>query len=221
MGPPGAGKGTQAQLLAEKFDLYHFETSKIIEKNFANIDKNDFVKVDGEKYFLLKEKKLRDSGKWMSPSLISFWTKNKIRDLEKESKGIVISGSPKTLHEAQEITPLLKKNYGSKNIKVILLKQRSEVSIRRNSRRRICELMRHSILYNKENSRMKFCPLDGSKLIYREDSSPKIIREKLEEYKERTLPIINYFKREGIRIREINGENPIIDVFKNILKAFK
>ncbi len=219
MGPPGSGKGTQAELLAEKLNLYHFETSEIIEKNFAIAKKGDFVKIGGKKYFLSEEKKLRKSGKWMSPPLIAFWVKNKIKDLAKEGEGIVMSGSPKTIYEGKETTPLLKRLYGVPNIKVILIKQRPEVSILRNNKRRICQLMRHSILYTKETAKLKKCPFDGSKLIRREDSNPKIIRSKIKEFQDRTLPLVDYFKQQGLKIKKISGEQSVANVFKDILRA--
>jgi adenylate kinase len=221
MGPPGAGKGTQAELLAEKLDICHFETSEIIEKNFATARKGDFVKIGTKKYFLSEEKKLRRSGKWMSPPLIAFWVKNKIKMLAKEGEGMVISGSPKTLYEAEQVIPLLKKLYGKPNIKIVLIEQKPEVSIWRNSKRRICQLMRHPILYTKETAKLKKCPFDGSKLIRREDSNPEIIKAKLKEFQERSLPIISYFKKQGLKVREVNGEPPVADVFKDILKVLR
>jgi len=221
MGPPGSGKGTQAELLAEKLDICHFETSEIIEKNFATAEKDDFVKIGSEKYLLSKEKKLRRSGKWMSPPLIAFWVKNRVKMLAKEGEGMVMSGSPKTLYEAEQIIPLLKQLYGKANIKIILIKQRPEVSIWRNSRRKICQLMRHPILHTKETAKLKKCPFDGSKLIKREDNNPKIIRAKLKEFQERSLPIIDYFKKQGLKVKEVNGEPPVADVFKDILKVLR
>jgi adenylate kinase len=221
LGPPGSGKGTQGELLAEKFNLYHLETSEIIERNFANIKKSDFVKVGKKKYFLWKERKLRQTGKLMSPPLIFFWVEEKIKEVIKEDKGIVLSGSFKTLYEAEELTPFIKKVYGPSSIRVILLKQRPEVSIFRNSRRRICELMRHSLLYSKETARLKTCPFDGSKLIHREDNKPAVIREKLQEFKERTMPVVGYFKKHGVRVLEINGEQSVADVFKDILEKLR
>lgn len=221
MGPPGSGKGTQSELLAEKLNLNHLETSEIIEKNFAVAKKGDFVKIGGKKYFISEEKKLRESGKWMSPPLIAFWAKDKIKMLAEEGEGLAISGSPKTLYEAEKIVPLLKKLYGTSNIMVILIKLRPEVSIWRNSRRRICQLMRHSILYTKETAKLKYCPFDGSKLIHREDSKPEVIKSKLNEFKERALPIVGYFKKEGIKVKEVNGEQSVANVFKDILKALK
>jgi adenylate kinase len=221
LGPPGSGKGTQAELLAEKLDICHLETSEIIEKNFATARKGNFVKIGTKIYFLSKEKKLRQLGKWMSPPLIAFWVKNKIKMLAKEEEGLVMSGSPKTLYEAEQVIPLLKKLYGKSNIKIILIKQKPEVSIWRNSKRRICQLMRHPILYSKETAKLEKCPFDGSKLTRREDSNPEIIKAKLKEFKERSLPTINYFKKQGLKVKEVRGEPPVADVFKEILKKIK
>ena len=68
---------------------------------------------------------------------------------------------------------------------------------------------------------MKLCPFDGSKLVLREDSNPEVIKSKLEEYKERTLPLIDYFKKQGLRVKEVNGEKSVVEVFKDILRALK
>ncbi len=217
LGPPGSGKGTQAELLAKRLDLYHLETSEIIEKNLDGIKRNDFVIVGGKKYFIWEEKELRKSGEIMSPLLIAFWVKNKIRKLAKEGEGIVFSGSPRTVHEAQEITPLLKKLYGSSNIQIILIKQKLETSIWRNSRRRTCALMRHPILFTKETNKLKICPLDGSKLVVRKDDNPKVIKTRLKEYKERTLPLIDYFKKQGLGIKEVSGEKTVAEVFHAVI----
>lgn len=155
------------------------------------------------------------------PSFNYFLGKKQDKGGCKRGKGIVFSGSPKTLYEAKEITPSLKKTYGAPNIRIIPIKQRAEVSVLRNSKRRICQLMRHPILYNKENAKLKLCPFDGSKLVLREDSNPEVIKSKLEEYKERTLPLIAYFKKQGLKVKEVNGEKSVVEVFKDILRALK
>ena len=81
--------------------------------------------------------------------------------------------------------------------------------------------MRHSILYNEQNAKLKTCPFDGSKLIHREDSKPEVIRGKLKEFKERTLPVIDYFKKQHLKVTEVNGEQSVADVFKDVLKVIK
>ena len=102
----------------------------------------------------------------------------KIKALSKEKKGIVFAGSPRTLYEAEKILPLLEKLYGKANIKIFLLDLPLEQSIWRNSHRRICELMRHPILYNKETLKLTHCPLDGSKLIKRALDKPEVIKKR-------------------------------------------
>jgi len=218
LGPPGSGKGTQAELVSEKLNLYYIETSKIIEVNVMKARPGDFVKIKGKKYSLLSEKKLWQTGKLCTPEVVSFWMKNKIKELSKEKAGLVFAGSPRTFYEGKEIVPLLKKLYGSKNIKVILIEISPEETIFRNSNRRICELMRHPILYSKETEKLKRCPLDGSKLLKRKGlDDPEVIKVRLKEYQERTFPLIEYFEKEGLEVQKINGSPPPADVFKNIL----
>jgi len=219
MGPPSSGKGTQAELLAEKFNLYHMESSEIIEANFANAKKGDFVKVKGKKYFLVDEKQIRDSGGLMSFPLITFWMTNKIKELAKKGKGIVASGWPRSLYEVNEETPLLKKLYGKNNVRVILLELSEKEVIWRGTHRRTCELMRHPTLYSKETAKLKKCPFDGSRLLIRKDDTTEAIRVRLKRYREDTLPVVDAFKKQGIEIKKINGSPPPAIIFKNILKT--
>lgn len=221
LGPPGSGKGTQSELLAEKTGLYHIETSEIIEKNLIGIKPSDFVKVGREKFFLTEEKKLRESGGLMSPPLIAFWTKNKVKEVHQREWGIIFSGSPRTLFEGKEVLPLLKKLYSLENIQLVLLDITEEDSIWRNSHRRTCKLLRHPIVWLPETKNLKKCSLDGSELVRRKDDNPEIIRTRLKEFRERTLPLINYFKKEGVKVKKINGSLPPAEVFSAILKAVK
>jgi adenylate kinase len=222
MGPPGSGKGSQATLLAEKLDFFYFETSGIIEKKIEKAKKGSFVVVDGKKYYFDKQKELWRTGKLFDPPLTAFFVQDEIKKLYREGRGIIFSGSPRTLYEGQKIIPLLKKLYGDKDILVISLQISAQESIFRNSHRRICELLRHPILYSKDNEKLKKCPLDGSKLIRRKGlDDPKIIKIRLEEYKERTLPVIDYFKQQGLKVIKVNGSPPPAVVFKKILKLLK
>ncbi|PIS39770.1 MAG: hypothetical protein COT33_00265 [Candidatus Nealsonbacteria bacterium CG08_land_8_20_14_0_20_38_20] len=222
LGPPGAGKGTQAGLISEKLNLYYLETSKIIEANIMRAKPGDFVKIEGKKYPLLNEKILWKTGKLCTPEVVSLWVKNKTKELSREGRGVVFAGSPRTLYEGKKVIPFLKKIYGTKNIKVFLLDVSPEETISRNSQRRICELIRHPILANEETEKITKCPLDGSKLIRRKGlDEPKVIRVRLKEYKERTEPLIDYFKEQGLEVKKINGEKPVVNVYGVLLKEFQ
>lgn len=219
-GPPGAGKGTQAELLSEKLNLYYLETSKIIEANINTAKEGDFVEVDGQKFFLSNEKNLWLSGKLNSPPVVTFWVIQKIKELSKEGKGIVMAGSPRTVYEAEREIPILIDNYGRDAIAAVLIEISPEETLFRNSNRRICELMRHPIIFTEETKKLTICPLDGSKLIRREGlDDPETIKVRLKEYKERTFPLIEVLERHGVEIKNINGEQTVEAVFNDILKA--
>ncbi|MDI6602920.1 MAG: nucleoside monophosphate kinase [Patescibacteria group bacterium] len=222
MGPPGAGKGIQAILLSEKFDLFYLETSGIIEKKINEAKKNEFVLVEGKKYYFAKQKELWKRGKLFEPPFTTYLVQEKIKELFKEGKNLVLSGSPRSLYEGERVIPLLKKIYGTRNIKIILLEITPQETIKRNSQRRICQLMRHPILWTKETVNLKKCPLDGSKLVKRKGlDDPETIKVRLKEYRERTLPLLNYFKKKKLKVYKINGSPPPAVVFKNILKVLK
>jgi adenylate kinase len=220
-GPPGAGKGTQAELLSDKLSLYYFETSKILEKEFNN-PSQEVVEVDNEKFEASNEKRLWLGGKLCSPPFVSYLVKENIRKLAKEGKNLILAGSPRTVYEGEKIIPLLKELYGEENIRVILIEISPEETIFRNSHRRICELMRHPILYSEETKDLSICPLDGSKLIRREGlDDPKTIKTRLKEYADRTYPVVEIFEKQGIKVKKVNGEQSVADVFKEILSAIE
>ncbi|MDO8435762.1 MAG: nucleoside monophosphate kinase [bacterium] len=222
IGPPGSGKGTQGELLSEKLNLYYFEAAKVGEEKINKAKKGEYVIADGKKYYFEKEKKLWQTGKLWSPPFITALVKKKIEELAEAGNSIILSGSPRTLYEGERIAPLLIKLYGKENINIILIEQSAEASIFRNAHRKICELMRHPMLWTKETSKLKNCPLDGSKLLKRKGlDDPETIKIRLKEYKERTYPLIGLFRKQGLKIKKINGEQLVVDVFKDILRVFK
>ena len=214
LGPPGAGKGTQANLLAEHLGLEHIETSKILEKVFR--ERKGSVKIDGKEYSFEKEIEMWKSGELCSPPLVVHLLQGKIKELALAQKSIVFSGSPRTLFEAEKIMPLLENLFGRKNIFIFFAKLSVEESVFRNSHRRICELMRHPILWNKEAENLKYCPLDGSKLIKRGLDKPEIIKERCKVFEKRTRPILKWLREHGYEITEINAAPPVANIFKEI-----
>ena len=219
-GPPGAGKGTQAGLLAERLGFYYFETSKILERAFSPDNKEKELEIDGKIYTMEEERKKWKSGELNSPPFVTQLVQKNIKNLFEQGESIILAGSPRTIYEAERVTPVLEKLYGKENIKVILLEIKPEETIFRNSHRKICELMRHSILFNKETENLTTCPLDGSRLVKRKDlDAPETIKVRIKEYTERTLPMIEYFKKNNIKVKKINGEQTVSDVFKDILEA--
>lgn len=222
LGPPGSGKGTQAELISSVFNLHCFETSKILEQRFRDAKDDEFVEADGEKFYLKDEKKLWETGFLCSPPFVAQLVIEKIKDLHAEGKGIIFSGSPRTLYEGEKITPYIKDLYGVDDTKVIFLNVSADETIYRNSHRRICKLMRHSILFSDETKDLEFCPIDGSELMKREGlDDAESIKVRINEFEERTMPLFDFFKREGLSVSEINGSNSPVEVFEEIMKVLK
>ena len=222
LGAPGAGKGTQGELLAEKLSYYYFETSKILEDKFNSAEEGEVLEVEGKEYRISDEKNFWKTGKLCSPPFVSYLVKHKIRQLADEGKSLILSGSPRTLHEGEKLMPFLKELYRMENIKIVMLDITPEETIFRNSHRRICKLMRHPILFSEETKNLTKCPLDGSELIQRKGLDDiETIKIRLEEYKERTLPLIDYFKEHNLNLIKINGSPAPAVVFNNIMESLK
>src|SRR6185369_15422213 len=106
-GPPGAGKGTQSELLAEKMGLYLFETSKILESQFKTGKPNEVFTIEGKDYTLADELKKWKSGELNSPPWVTYLTMEEIKKLAEEGENVILSGSPRTVYEAEREMPLI------------------------------------------------------------------------------------------------------------------
>lgn len=221
-GPPGAGKGTQSELLSEALGYYHLESSKVLERCFKNESPDKTFTVDGKDYKVGDEIENWKKGVLTSPPFITVLMMEEFKKLAKDGESFILSGSPRTVYEAEKEMPVLEQLYGKENIKIAMIEISAEVTIFRNTHRKICELMRHSILFNKETEKLKLCPLDGSKLVRRKDlDDPETIKVRLEEYKNRTLPLIEYYKNNGFDVKIIDGEKYVAEVHEQILKAIQ
>ncbi len=218
-GQPGAGKGAQAELLAEKLGYYHFESSKVLETCFKTESPEKVFTIDGADFKVSDEIAKWEAGELASPSLVVFLMTEKIKELARDEKSIIFSGSPRTLYEAQKEIPLFVELYGKENIHFILLEISAETTMFRNSHRRICELMRHSIMFSEETEKLTLCPLDGSKLVKRKGlDDPDTIKNRLVIYQEQTFPVVEFVEKEGISLTRVHGEKSIAEVFENILQ---
>jgi len=221
-GQPGAGKGTQAEILAEKTGYYHFESSKIIEFHIKNDETGKTYDIEGQTYKIEDEKSRWESGLLNSPPLVVFWMVEKIKELSCEGKSIIFSGSPRTVYEAEKEIPLLKHLYGAENIRFVMLEISAETTIQRNSHRRICDLVRHSILFTPETENLTLCPLDGSALVKRKGLDDlETIKKRIEIYKEQTYPVAQIIEKEGLKVNKVNGEQSPANVHKDVFEIVK
>ncbi len=218
IGPPGSGKGTQAILSEKEFGFEHVESSQLIEDKFKNTKEGDPDWDEVE-----KERDLFDKGILNSPPFVAKLIVERVRRLAKEGTSIVLSGSPRTLYEAEKEMPVIVEEYGKENVIIIHIAVSEETSIARNSKRRICKKNRHPILYTPETKDLEFCPEDGSPLIDRGVlDDPETIKVRLEEYKERTEPVLEYARKEsGIEPKLVDGEQSVESIFEKVKKIIE
>ncbi len=219
-GPPGAGKGTQANLLAARFGLFHLDTGKYVEHVVHDPQyKDDPV--------IKRERVIFDSGVLCTPTWVLDITKDRVAHLSKAEFGIVFSGSPRTMYEAfgddkhKGLIKVLEEKYGKENLTFLYLKIDPEESIARNSRRMVCEVCGTGLLYIDANHHHEMCPLCGGKLVRRTVDNPKVFDTRIREYHERTMPILDALRAKHYTITEINGRPLPYQVLNEILKKLK
>ncbi len=216
IGPPGSGKGTIANLLEDNLGFKHMESSKLIEEKFEKTKPGDPEWEEVE-----KERELFNAGVLTTSSFVFGLIKGKVQEMSALGKSIVLSGSPRTLEEARYELPIFIEEYGKENVHVILMDVSPEVSISRNSRRRICEKKRHPIPWTPETENITVCPEDGSRLIDRGTlDDPETIKIRLETYAKETEPILGYIEEEfGITPVIVDGEQEVDVRFEETKKA--
>ena len=222
MGPPGAGKGTQAELLTKTKNLVHFDTGRYLEELLYNPRlkkdkvifsprKNNFVFCENK--IIREQRKLFESGKLVTPSWLLGRMIRKVKGFAKADLGIAISGSPRSIYEAfgdksrKGLMKALEQSYGKKNIFIFVIKISENQSIKRNSARLICSVCERPLL-KIENYKLKIgkrCPFCAGKLYKRILDKPEIIKKRLAEYKTQTLPVIKALKNKNYQYLEIDG----------------
>lgn len=215
-GSPGAGKGTQANLLSWTKGFIHFDTGRFLEKylhDSAN-QKNAVVQ---------RERKIFDSGKLNTPEWVLKIVTEKTEEIAKAGLSIVYSGSPRTMFEAlgdkrtEGLIAALEGLYGKKNIIPIVLKVRPDSSTHRNIHRRICAICKNAVLYTDETHAHKTCPICGGELKKRILDNPETMKIRLKEYAERTKPIFAWLKKRGYKLIKIDGEPEPYKVHQKIM----
>jgi len=215
-GPPGAGKGTQAELLAERHGFHHFETSQVLEAAFTQKD-HDTVEVDGIVYPFTEEQRKFLTGELCTPEVVAYFLKEAIKDFARKGISVVFSGSPRTRYESEAILPVLEEQYGKEGIYAFLLACVSETSVARNTKRRICVVCRlpHPGMVDQEI--LKECRRCGGELMRRLGLDvEKIIWKRLQEFSERTMPAIDVARRRGIVVYELDAEREAEEVFRDM-----
>ena len=190
--------------------MVNFDTGKLLEAIWHDPKRQ-------KEALVVRERALFDGGQLNSPSFVLSEVRKKTLELAKKGLGVVYSGSPRTIFEAEGLVPKLESLYGKERVFFFLLDVDEKDSIARNSRRRLCNFCKTGLLalfYPSKNP--KYCPNCAGSLYRRSVDDPKIIPKRLIEYKERTLPIVTYLKKHGHKVIKLNGRKAPYLVFKEV-----
>jgi len=203
LGPPGAGKGTQAERLVEDFGLPYYATGIILREAVA------------EESELGKEaKKYMDDGELVPDELISRAVAERFESGETDS-GFLLDGFPRTVGQADVLDDLLRSR-GRELTSVLLIEAPDDEVVRRLSGRRTCAKGNH--VYHVEFDPPKHddvCDQDGSRLIQRDDDRPETVRKRLAVYHDQTEPLIELYDARDLLMR-FDGTRPPEEVHDRI-----
>ncbi len=219
-GAPGSGKSVQSNLLTEKRKMLRLESSKALEKVFLNTKEKE-IEINDTIYNLEEQEKRWREGFLCEDEFVSFVIKDNLDKLREKEETILIDGYPRTESQAKIAVPIFLSYYSVSDILVIFLNVDEEESIKRNTNRRVCSLMRHSIIDTKETKNLTICPIDGSSLERRAMDEEKIIKKRLRLFKEKTFPVLDYFASQKITTIHVDGSGTISDVFFRTLKEIE
>jgi adenylate kinase len=192
LGPPGAGKGTQAERLVDDFDLPYYATGDILR---AAVKDESPLGVEAKRYM--------EKGDLVPDELICKAIMEGV-DSDEAADGFLLDGFPRTIGQAEVLEGALERR-GRRLTATLLIEAPDEEVIRRLSGRRICTKKGH--LYHVEFDPPKhdgFCDQDGSPLIQREDDRPETIRHRLGVYHQQTKPLIEWYEGRGL-LRRFDG----------------
>ena len=203
IGPPGAGKGTQADRLRIDFGLPFISTGEMLR---ANVRSGTELGVQAKQYM--------DAGDLVPDKLILAMAGERLREADAED-GFILDGFPRTLEQARALERQLTE-HGRRITAAILIDVPDEEVVRRLSGRRMCVKNGHN--YHVEfdpPKREGVCDQDGSRLIQRDDDKPEVVRNRLAVYHDQTEPLISYYDQQGL-MRRIDGTRSPDEVHDHI-----
>ena len=206
LGPPGVGKGTQADLIAAKFQQPKISTGDILREA-----------VRSKTRLGVEAKSFMDQGKLVPDSVVVGIVKEKLSQPE-TARGFLLDGFPRTVPQAEELKTLLQ-TQGKRLDRVVNIRVPREEVIRRLTGRRSCPTCKG--VYHVEFAPSKsegVCDRCGGTLVQRSDDKKDTVEARLSVYEQQTAPLIDYYRREGL-LSEVDGSGPIEAVQQRVLDA--
>lgn len=206
LGPPGAGKGTQANEIVERYNIPHISTGDILREN---IKKGTDLGLEAKKYM--------DQGNLVPDSLVLDLIQERISRADTKD-GFLLDGFPRNVSQATALDAELDK-LGIKLDKVINIIVDPKKLIERATSRRVCPTCgeTYNIVAKPPKVEGK-CDKDGSDLIIRSDDTEETVSRRIEVYTEQTSPLIDYYKAQGT-LFDVDGSQSIEQVTEDIFKG--
>lgn len=208
LGPPGAGKGTQAEILAEKLKLVHVSSGDLFRENLKN--KTELGR---------KAQSFVDRGELVPDDITIGMVRDRLMQADCLN-GAILDGFPRTPAQAEALTKLLA-DLGGRVVSVPFIYVPDEVLIERLTGRWTCRAQGH--IYHEKNNPPRVpgvCDQDGSALYQREDDKRETVMRRIQVYQEQTAPLIDYYRRQGL-LDQIDGTIGIMNVTDLMLKAIQ
>ena len=204
LGAPGAGKGTQAEVICEKLKIPAISTGNIIREALKNGTEL------GQ-----KAKAYMDAGALVPDEVVIAIIKERLSQ-EDCKNGFILDGFPRTVPQAEALDAM-----GVVIHKVLDIEVPDETIQKRLSGRRVCESCGASYHVDfKPSSKGEMCDKCGGKLVIRKDDQPETVKERLKVYHESTEPLCDYYKKAG-KLTVIEGQEEVADTSALVLKALE
>jgi len=210
LGPPGAGKGTQAKRIEQHYSIPQISTGDILRQN---------VKAGTPLGRAARE--VMDRGQLVPDDLVFPMVADRLREVDCH-RGFILDGFPRTAVQAGWLDAFLENEFFDKSngCNRLAIVMRLDVDynelLRRLTGRRTCPTCGRTYNVHLQPPKVdELCDVDGTKLIIREDDREEVIRERLQEYESRTRPVADYYQAKG-RLMSVNGELPVDQVTSQI-----
>ena len=206
LGPPGAGKGTQAELIIEKFNIPHISTGDIFR---AAVKEGTPMGLEAQRY-------MASGGLVPDEVVIGIVEERLVKD--DCQQGFLLDGFPRTVPQADALAKLLG-GQGRVITGVLNIVVAEEILLARLTGRRVCRDC--AAVYHVQNKPEKVtgvCNYCGGQIYQREDDTPATVSQRIKVYWQQTEPLIKYYEQQGI-LHSFNGEEPMPVLFKQICLA--
>ena len=206
LGPPGAGKGTQAVKIVEKYSIPHISTGDIFRENIKN-----------ETELGKRAKSYMDRGELVPDELVVEIATDRLTKNDCKN-GFLLDGFPRTIFQSEKLDEFLTKR-GEKIDKVINIDVEKDALVKRITGRRVCKSCGASYhVVNIPPKKDGVCDLCDGELIQRADDTEETVLNRIDVYNKQTKPLVDYYDKAGV-IVNIDGNKDLDDVLSDIITA--